>query len=98
MIARIAFVHTVGFLADEFRKLMRSELPDIDSFHILNESLLKDLLRGVPPAAVYRRATEQVLLADAIRAVDVKAGDGACAEREMRRLGARPIRYEDLAP
>ncbi len=39
-----------------------------------------------------------LLLEDAIRAVDVKAGDGERAFAEMRRLGARPIRYEDLAP
>ena len=39
-----------------------------------------------------------LLLADAIRAVDVNAGDGARAQDEMRRLGARAIRYEDLAP
>jgi Asp/Glu/hydantoin racemase len=61
--ARVAFVHTVGFLADEFRKLMRAELPDVDCFHILNESLLQDLLRGSEPASVYRRVVEQVLLA-----------------------------------
>jgi nicotinamidase/pyrazinamidase len=39
-----------------------------------------------------------LLLADAIRAVDAKVGDGARAEREMQQLGARAIRYEDLAP
>lgn len=39
-----------------------------------------------------------LLLADAIRAVDVKAGDGARAQREMEQLGARTIRYEELAP
>ena len=38
-----------------------------------------------------------LLLEDAIRAVDVKAGDGARAQREMQQLGARTIRYEDLA-
>jgi Asp/Glu/hydantoin racemase len=63
MAARIAFVHTVGFLADEFRKLMRAELPEVDSFHIVNESLLQDLLRGVEPALVHRRVVEQLLLA-----------------------------------
>jgi nicotinamidase/pyrazinamidase len=41
---------------------------------------------------------EVLLFADAIRAVDVKAGDGARAQGEMQKLGARPIRYEDLAP
>lgn len=39
-----------------------------------------------------------LLLADAIRAVDVHAGDGARALGEMQQLGARPLRYEDLAP
>lgn len=62
MTTRIAFVHTVGFLADEFRNLMRAELPNIDCFHVLNESLLKDLLRGGPQEPVYRRVVEQILL------------------------------------
>jgi nicotinamidase/pyrazinamidase len=39
-----------------------------------------------------------LVLEDAIRAVEVNAGDGARALAEMRRLGARPIRYGDLAP
>jgi nicotinamidase/pyrazinamidase len=39
-----------------------------------------------------------LLLADAIRAVDVNAGDGARALGEMQGLGAHPIRYEDLVP
>ena len=63
MATRLAFVHTVGFLADTFRRLMREEQPNIDCFHILNESLLQDILRGVPKTEVYRRVTEQVILA-----------------------------------
>lgn len=63
MTARVAFVHTVGFLVDEFRKLMTERLPSIDSFHTLNESLLQDLLRGSDPALVYRRIVEQIVLA-----------------------------------
>ena len=39
---------------------------------------------------------EVLLLADAIRTVDVKPGDGERAEREMRSAGAVPIRLEDL--
>lgn len=38
-----------------------------------------------------------VLLMDAIRAVNVHPEDGAKAEAEMLRVGARPIRYEELA-
>jgi Asp/Glu/hydantoin racemase len=63
MVARIAFIHTVGFLADEFRKLMKAQLPEVDCIHTLNESLLQDLLRGSDPALVYRRVVEQVVLA-----------------------------------
>jgi Asp/Glu/hydantoin racemase len=63
MTARVAFVHTVGFLADEFRKLMREQQPEVDAFHILNESLLQDLLRGAALSQVYRRVAEQLMLA-----------------------------------
>jgi len=63
MAKRIAFVHTVGFLVDEFRARARTEFPDADCFHILNESLLQDLLRGKPQALVYRRVVEQIVLA-----------------------------------
>ena len=41
---------------------------------------------------------EVLLLADAICAVDVKPGDGVRAQAEMQQLGARTIRYEELAP
>jgi len=63
MAARIAFVHTVGFLVDEFKRLMRAQLPGIDCFHILNESLLQDLLRGSEPTLIHRRVVSQVHLA-----------------------------------
>jgi nicotinamidase/pyrazinamidase len=41
---------------------------------------------------------EVLLLADAMRAVDVKAHDGDAAEAEMLRLGARPVTFGDLNP
>lgn len=41
---------------------------------------------------------EVLVLEDAIRAVEVNAGDGARALHEMQRLGARPIRCGDFAP
>ena len=40
---------------------------------------------------------EVYLLDDAIRPVDVQAGDGEKAEEEMRRLGARDLRLDRLA-
>jgi Asp/Glu/hydantoin racemase len=60
---RIAFIHTVGFLVEHFRGLMREAHPDADSFHILNESLLQDLLRDGPSAANTRRIVDQAALA-----------------------------------
>ncbi|MDB6141653.1 MAG: Asp/Glu/hydantoin racemase [Pseudomonas sp.] len=71
---RVAFVHTVGFLVENFRERMRTQLPDVDCFHSLNESLLQDLLRGAPQAEVYRRVVEQIMLvadADADAAPDL---------------------------
>ncbi|SHJ99115.1 hypothetical protein SAMN02745194_03907 [Roseomonas rosea] len=63
MARRIGFIHTVGFLVESFRERMRSAYPDAEVFHILNESLLQDLLRGAPKALVYRRVVSQVVLA-----------------------------------
>lgn len=40
---------------------------------------------------------EVLLLEDAIRAVDIKPGDGARAEREMREAGAMAVHAEDLS-
>ena len=37
-----------------------------------------------------------LLLEDAVRAVDLHVGDGACALAQMRALGAQPIRFGDL--
>lgn len=44
-----------------------------------------------------RLGYEVCLLTDGIRAVNVRPEDGAQAEAEMRRLGARPARVGDLA-
>src|SRR5262245_8433228 len=44
------------------------------------------------------RGYEVVLLRDAIRPVEVAPGDGARAEAEMLRRGARPIEHYMLAP
>lgn len=63
MSKRIAFVHTVGFLVEDFRARVRTDIPTADCFHILNESLLQDLLRGEPQPLVYRRVVDQIVLA-----------------------------------
>jgi aspartate/glutamate racemase len=62
-VPRIAFVHTVGFLVDLFRRECEEKLPGTDVFHILNESLLKDLLRDGPSPRIAERVVRQALLA-----------------------------------
>lgn len=63
MAKRIGFIHTVGFLVEDLRERMRATYPEADCFHILNESLLQDLLRGAPKELVYRRVVAQVVIA-----------------------------------
>lgn len=63
MIRRIGFIHTVAMLVDRFRPRFQAELPDADCFHMLDESVLQDLLRDGPSAAITRRVTGLATLA-----------------------------------
>lgn len=63
---RLAVLHTVHFLADRFKTMLRDRLPELDTFHMLDESLLQDLLRhGASPAITRRVVTFATLAADA---------------------------------
>jgi Asp/Glu/hydantoin racemase len=63
---RLAVLHTVSLLADRFKAMLRERLPAVDSFHMLDESLLQDLLRHGPSPAITRRVvTFATLAADA---------------------------------
>lgn len=63
MIRRIAFIHTVAMLVERFRPRFQLELPDTDCFHMLDESVLQDLLRQGPSAAITRRVCGLATLA-----------------------------------
>lgn len=60
---RIAFLHTVAALAEKFRALAGPALPDAEAFHMLDESLLQDLLRQRPVEGITRRLVTLVGLA-----------------------------------
>jgi Asp/Glu/hydantoin racemase len=62
---RVAFIHTVGAVLDQFRNRVSQEFPDLDAFHVLNESLLQDLLRGRPSDAVFERLATQLQITEA---------------------------------
>jgi len=90
---RIAFIHTVGFLVDNFRERAAAELPGADCFHILNESLLQDLLRGAPKPLVYRRVVTQIVLAAEAGAdlIAVTCSSTSPAVDVARPLVAQPV-------
>ena len=63
MIRRIAFIHTVAMLVERFRPRFQAELPDADCFHMLDESVLQDLMRHGPSPGITRRVTGLATLA-----------------------------------
>ncbi|SOY46102.1 Asp/Glu/hydantoin racemase [Cupriavidus taiwanensis] len=65
MIRSIAFIHTVALLSERLRSRFVQELPDQRCFHMLDESVLQDLLRdGHSPAITRRIVTLAMLAAD----------------------------------
>jgi Asp/Glu/hydantoin racemase len=66
MIRSIALIHTVALLVERFRPRFQAELPQQRCFHMLDESVLQDLLQGGPSPAITRRiVTLATLAADA---------------------------------
>lgn len=66
MIRTVAFIHTVALLVERFRPRFQKELPDTRCFHMLDESVLQDLLReGASPAITRRIVGLATLAADA---------------------------------
>lgn len=61
---RIGLLHSVSFLADTFRELIQEQLPGVDSFHIVDEGIIQELMReGKLTYAVVRRVVKQTFLA-----------------------------------
>jgi aspartate/glutamate racemase len=67
MIRQIGLLHTVGFLADMFRNLFQETIPDVNSFHIVDEGIIKQLMEneGLTPAIVRRIALQANLAVEA---------------------------------
>jgi aspartate/glutamate racemase len=64
---RLAVLHTVSALAERFKPMFREKLPErVDTFHMVDESLLQDLMRHGPQPGITRRiVTFAGLAADA---------------------------------
>jgi len=65
MIRRIAVLHTVVFLTEIFRKLFQENLPNTESFHMVDESIIQELLKiGHLTPKIVRRIATHVMAAD----------------------------------
>ena len=63
MIRTVAFVHTVALLVERFRPRFQKELPRTRCFHMLDESVLQDLMRNGPSPEITRRVVGLATLA-----------------------------------
>lgn len=65
MIRQIAVLHTVVFLAEMFRKLFQENLPNIGNFHVVDESIIQELLKvGYLTPKIVRRIASHVMSAN----------------------------------
>lgn len=42
---RLGVIHTVAMLVERFKAMITERFPGLDTFHVLDESLLQDLIR-----------------------------------------------------
>lgn len=61
---RLAVLNTVPFLAERFKTMLAARYPDLDSFQMLDESLLQDLMRQGPSDAITARIVAHAQLAE----------------------------------
>ena len=60
---RLAVLHTAASLVEMFKSLLARAYPALDSFQVLDESLLQDLIRHGPSEAIERRVAMHAILA-----------------------------------
>src|SRR5687767_8511568 len=55
IMSRLAVLHTVSALAERFKAMLHEKIPNVDTFHMVDESLLQDLMRHGPKPEITRR-------------------------------------------
>lgn len=96
--SRVVFLHTAGMVLDSFRSRVKEEFPGLEVSHVLNESLLQDLLRGEPSNEVFERMSQQLTLvedsgADLVVVTCSSTSPGVDIARE--RLGIPVLKIDD---
>lgn len=65
MTRKLAFIHTLGTLAGTFRDLSKQVLPEMEVAHLVDETLLKEILAaGVPTPRIRRQVLHLVSSAE----------------------------------
>ena len=79
---RLAVLHTVSALAERFKPMFRDALGDkVDAFHMVDESLLQDVMRRGPGPSITRRIVSFAETADGRMMVTL---EGVCRFRIVR--------------
>src|SRR5438105_7360253 len=60
---RLAILHTVASLVDLFKPLLARAYPGLDTYHVVDESLLQDLMRHGTSEGLNRRVAAHAILA-----------------------------------
>lgn len=65
MVQKIGFVHTGVAIADMFKPMIAEQLPGVPTFHIVDDSLIQDLLKeGQFTPSILKRLCNQIELAE----------------------------------
>jgi len=96
---KLALLHTVAGLASTFQQLCAELMPNVEIYHIVDESLLRNTIReGAPSPATYRR------LASYLRGAEEAGADavlvtcssmGPCVEAARPMIGIPVVRVDE---
>ena len=96
---KLAILHTVAGLTSTFQQLCKELMPNVEIYHIVDESLLKNTIReGAPSPATYRRLASYLRGAEeagADAALVTCSSMGPCVEAARLMVGIPVIRVDE---
>jgi Asp/Glu/hydantoin racemase len=96
---KLAVLHTVAGLASTFQQLCTELMPEVEIYHVVDESLLRNTIReGAPSPATYRRLMSYLRGAEEAGADSVLvtcSSMGPCVEAARPMIGIPVIRVDE---
>ena len=96
---RLALLHTVTGLTSVFQQLCAELMPEVEIYHIVDESLLRNTIReGAPSPATYRRLMSYLRGAEEAGADSVLvtcSSMGPCVEAARSMIGIPAVRVDE---